>query len=176
MNSRSELLERIVADVATNGIGDRSLRELALAVNSNHRMVIYHFGSRSGLVTAIVACVEESQRQLLRELATTTTDSATLILALWHRLSAPKMRPFVRLFFETVASSAHSADDSLTYAWLKDIGGLVPWLTTPDLVEIRLGIAVTRGLLIDVVASNNSGPATKSLKRFIAMWQSSSQS
>ena len=53
-DARTRLLERIVADVGANGLGDRSLRDLAVAVGSSHRMLHYHFGSRAGVVTALV--------------------------------------------------------------------------------------------------------------------------
>ena len=64
-DARSELLDRIVDEVAQHGIGDRSLRDLAAAVGSSHRMLLYHFGSRAGLVAAIVVEVEARQRSLM---------------------------------------------------------------------------------------------------------------
>ena len=90
-DARTRLLERIVADVGANGLGDRSLRDLAVAVGSSHRMLHYHFGSRAGVVTALVELVEASQRALLDELADGTNDPAELVLALWARVSSPAM-------------------------------------------------------------------------------------
>ena len=40
-----------------------------------------------------------------------------------------------------------------------------------DPVEIRLGVAVTRGLLIDVLATGDATAATESLERFLEMWE-----
>ena len=65
MDARAELLDRVVADVAEHGLTDRSLRDIAAAVGTSHRMLLYHFGSRQGLVAAIVQSVEAAQRQLL---------------------------------------------------------------------------------------------------------------
>ena len=67
MGARDDLLARIVDDVAEHGIGDRSLRHLAESVGSSHRMLHYHFGSREGLVAAIVDEVEGRQRGALAE-------------------------------------------------------------------------------------------------------------
>ena len=39
-----------------------------------------------------------------------------------------------------------------------------------DATEIRLGIAVIRGLLLDVVAGGDLDGATASLERFLSMW------
>jgi AcrR family transcriptional regulator len=148
--ARDELLARIIAEVAAGGLADRSLREIAEAVGSSHRMVLYHFGSREGLVTAI-------------------DDPAELVRALWARTSAPEMMPFVRLFFECVALTG---GEGLTDPWLgtsSDIAGRLG--LPPDEDELRLGVAVTRGLLIDVLATGDSGPATRSLERFLEMWE-----
>ncbi|MDT7648160.1 MAG: hypothetical protein QOC75_5160, partial [Pseudonocardiales bacterium] len=38
----------------TRGISDLSLRQLADALGTSHRMLIYHFGSKEGLLTEVV--------------------------------------------------------------------------------------------------------------------------
>jgi AcrR family transcriptional regulator len=165
---RAQLLERVVAEVAANGLADRSLRDLAEAVGSSHRMLLYHFGSRAGLVAAIVESTEAAQRALLAELAHEVEDPAELVRALWARVSAPEMLPFVRLFFECVGLTG---GERLTDPWLAvsaTVGRQIGLDTNED--ELRLGVAVTRGLLIDVLATGDAGPATRSLERFLEMW------
>ena len=167
-DARSRLLERIVAEVGANGLGDRSLRDLAVAVGSSHRMLHYHFGSRAGLVTALVELVEASQRALLDQLASQTDDPADLVLALWARVSSPEMRPFVRLFFECVGATG---GQGLTDPWLEEGPGIATKLgIVVDATELRLGVALTRGLLIDVLATGDTRPATDAMRRYIAMW------
>ncbi len=39
-----------------------------------------------------------------------------------------------------------------------------------DATDVRLGIAVTRGLLLDVMTGGDIAGATKSLERFLALW------
>lgn len=171
--ARDELLARIIAEVAAGGLADRSLREIAEAVGSSHRMVLYHFGSREGLVTAIVQSVEAAQRLLLVELSAQIDDPAELVRALWARTCAPEMLPFVRLFFECVALTG---GEGLTDPWLgtsSDIAGRLGLSADED--ELRLGVAVTRGLLIDVLAVGDAGPATRSLERFLEMWEAGRQ-
>ena len=165
--ARTNLLERIVDEVASNGLADRSLRELATAVGSSHRMLIFHFGSRAGLVSAIVETVESAQRDLLTELVGQTSSPSELVLALWARVSSPELRPFVRLFFECVAL----AGEDLTDPWIEvsetvagELGIVV------DEAELRLGIAVSRGLLIDVLTTGETGPATVAIERFVEIW------
>lgn len=166
---RDALLARVIDDVARQGLSDRSLRELARATGTSHRMLLYHFGSREGLVTEIVAAVEASQRTMLRELATTVDGPAELIRALWRRVSAEQLRPFLRLFFESlVYTSRGQAGDRITAPWLTDSEAVAAQLGVAyDEVDIRLGIAVVRGLLIDVLATGETAAATASLERFL---------
>lgn len=165
--ARTNLLERIVDEVASNGLADRSLRELAAAVGSSHRMLIFHFGSRAGLVSAIVETVESAQRDLLTELAGQTSSPSELVLALWSRVSSPELRPFVRLFFECVAL----AGEDLTDSWIEVSATVADELgVVVDEAELRLGIAVSRGLLIDVLTTGETAPATASIERFVEIW------
>jgi len=168
-DARSQLLDRIVDEVAVNGLADRSLRDVAEAIGSSHRMLNYHFGSRAGLVTAIVETVEAAQRDLLAELSAEIDDPIDLARALWDRTVAPEMLPFVRLFFECVALTG---GQGLTDPWIArslEVSDRLDVATDED--ELRLGVAVTRGLLIDVLASSDASKATKAFERYLEMWR-----
>ncbi len=198
-DSRTDLLERVVDEVARHGLGDRSLRDLAAAVGTSHRMLHYHFGSRDGLVAAIVAEVETQQRALLAD-ADPSTDPREVARAVWRRVSDPRMRPFVQLFFETAAYSSRVADatptspavaarpamsappdptmnSDLTTAWIEEQAALSMRMgTTADPIDVRLGIAVVRGLLLDIIAGGDVDAATASFERFVEMWLGPSSS
>jgi AcrR family transcriptional regulator len=172
-NPKADLLARIIDDVSVHGLADRSLRDLSAAVGTSHRMVIYHFGSRDGLVAAIVEATESAQRDSFRALAAAADGPAGLIRALWDQVSSPELRPFVRLFFETVAASGRRPrSDDLTAPWLDDSQPISEQFARGfDAVEVRLGVAVVRGLLIDVLANDDTTTATESLERFLTLWE-----
>lgn len=163
--SRTVLLDRIVDEVAARGMVDRSLRDLAEAVGSSHRMVLYHFGSREGLVAAIVEAVEAAQRDLQARLAAESSSPAELVRRMWAHLSSEELRPFVRLFFECVAAGS----DELTESWIEESGVISDQLGVdfPE-EEVRMSVALVRGLLIDVLTSGETEPATAALERFLA--------
>jgi hypothetical protein len=48
--ARDRLLDAAVEHALSKGIVDLSLREIAAALGTSHRMIIYHFGSREGLL------------------------------------------------------------------------------------------------------------------------------
>lgn len=166
---REGLLTKIVDDVAQHGLEDRSLRDVAHAVGTSHRMLLYHFGSRTGLIEAIVGEMEERERAYVRDLAATVETPAELLRALWHQLVSPEILPFVGLFFEMVALASRGPATDLTSPWLSDAGPIAEKLgTAMDDDEARMCIAVVRGLLVDVLTTGDVEPATRSLDAFLA--------
>ncbi len=168
-DAKEALLATVMDEVASRGLADRSLREIAEAAGTSHRMLLYHFGSRAGMVAAIVTATEEAQRAALLDLATRHSSADELILALWAQVSSEEQRPFVRLFFECVAATDGAG---LTDPWLAVASEVTDALGHDvDVDRIRLGVAVTRGLLIDVLATGSTETATRSLEQFVEMWR-----
>ncbi|MGY6502561.1 MAG: TetR/AcrR family transcriptional regulator [Acidimicrobiales bacterium] len=176
-DARAALLDTTIAHVATHGLSDLSLREIAGAVGSSHRMLHYHFGGRDGLVAAIVDSIETQQRAALEALASGVDTPRQLIERQWDQLTDPEVRPFVALFFEVLALALHRRPgtdgflDTLTDPWL-DLAERIAGDLHADLDrdELRLGVAVVRGLSIEVVATGDPEPATRSLRRFLDRW------
>jgi len=175
--ARQDLLDRTIEYVARHGLSDLSLRELAAGIGSSHRMLIYHFDSREGLLAAIVKSIEGQQREALELLATDAVTPRQLVTAQWAQLSDPALRPYVVLFFEVLALALQRRPgtegflDQLTAPWLDLGAALADQLeitVTPD--EIRLGIAVVRGLLLEATASGDYAGSGASLQRFLEMW------
>jgi AcrR family transcriptional regulator len=140
-------------------------------------MLNFHFGSRDGLLAAIVGSIEAQQRVALEQLATGAGTPADLVRAQWAQLSDPALRPAIALFFEVLALAVQGRPgtegflDSLTDPWLDTAAGIADGLavrTTRD--ELRLGVAVVRGLLIEVLASGDLAGPTASLERFLDLW------
>src|ERR1700756_993464 len=91
---RRELLDKLVEEFAAGGVGDRSLRDVAAAIGTSHRMLLHHFGSREELLGAIVEDVERRQMTVLPDLPTTPADH---FAAMWADVSRPELRPLERL-------------------------------------------------------------------------------
>ena len=98
--ARERLLAAAVGHALDTGIADLSLRQLAAATGTSHRMLLYHFGSREGLLAAVTEAVEEQQRASLLEPGTTSAHHARQS---WQRFSDPRLWPQERLFFELYA-------------------------------------------------------------------------
>src|SRR5438132_9559653 len=66
--TRAALLDAAVDYATANGLGDVSLRQMAAALGTSHRMLIYHFGSKDGLLVEVVNEVERRQRESMAAL------------------------------------------------------------------------------------------------------------
>jgi AcrR family transcriptional regulator len=180
-NAREELLQRAIAHVAENGVGDRSLRGLAAALGTSHRMLIHHFGSKDGLWVAIVQAVEQRQRELLGDyLPVPGQPPADALRAWWRHLSDPSLWPNERLFFELYGRALQgeeparemlegTVEDWLDAAAAASAGGAVP--AEVARAQARLGIAVTRGLLLDLLATGDREGTDAAMEAFIALYE-----
>ena len=157
---RRELLDALVAVFADGGIGGRSLREVAEAVGTSHRMLLHHFSSRDELLVAIVDEVERRQREVLGQLP---ADPAEGFAAMWADVRRPELRPFERLFFECYARGAQGEEPYARMLpgavdnWLAEIG---------DVPLARLGLAVIRGLLLDLVGTDDDAGVQAAAEAF----------
>ncbi|OBI94489.1 TetR family transcriptional regulator [Mycobacterium alsense] len=164
---RRQLLDALVDEFAAGGVGDRSLRDVAAAVGTSHRMLLHHFGSREDLLVAIVEEVESRQMALLPDLPTTPAES---FAAMWSHLRQPELRQAERLFFECYSRAAQGekpfarmVPDAVD-GWLREVKEVAEGPVDPALA--RLGLAVIRGLLLDLVATDDDAGVDAAARAF----------
>ena len=179
-NTRERLLTAAVDYAAEHGLTDLSLRTLAAGLGTSHRMLIFHFGSKEGLLVEVVRAVEAQQRALLDELrANPQLGPLDQMRALWQHLTSPALWPYERLFFEVYAQGLQGKapakrllEDAID-AWLAPIADLLvsqgmPWEEAS--ADARLAIAVTRGLLLDLLATGDIDAVDAAMDRFTALY------
>jgi AcrR family transcriptional regulator len=176
-DSRARLLTATIAHLETNGLSDVSLRELARGIGTSHRMLIYHFGSRDGLLVAVVKAIEAAQIEALTGLATDVNlEPAEAIRTLWRRVADPSMWPHERLFFEVYGQAlqgrvgAVDLLDDIVETWVHS--GAAYWEqygASPDEArsQARLGLAVVRGLLLDLLATGDREGTDAAIESYI---------
>ncbi|HUA07803.1 MAG TPA: TetR/AcrR family transcriptional regulator [Candidatus Acidoferrales bacterium] len=104
LESRAALLERVSAYVVEHGLAGLSLRPLAKAVGSSPRMLLYHFGSKEAIVTAVLRGIRERQLAMFDQLRRSELSTpAAICRAAWAYMRTPAILPMLRLFFETYA-------------------------------------------------------------------------
>jgi AcrR family transcriptional regulator len=170
LGRRRQLLDALIEEFAAGGIGDRSLRDVAAVVGTSHRMLLHHFASRQELLLAIVEEVEHRQMAVLSDLP---TEPAGSFAAMWAILCRPELRPFERLFFECYSRGVQGEEPfarmvpGAVDGWLAEVdkaaGG------SSDAALVRLGLAVTRGLLLDLVATDDDAGVTSAAQAFVEL-------
>jgi AcrR family transcriptional regulator len=100
---RRRLLERVADHVLEHGASDLSLSELARAVGSNNRMLLYYFGSKEEVLREATLVAFERYPHLegaLRRLCEGTGDLRERLARLWADIAHPENLPFLALFFQ----------------------------------------------------------------------------
>jgi AcrR family transcriptional regulator len=173
--TRQDLLTAVIADLMQEGLRDRSLRDIAAAVGTSHRMLIHHFGSRHGLMTAVVEAIEEDQKRFLESIDGELDD---VLRVMWQRVSDPALWPAERLFFECYARALHGEEPFARMLpgaiedWLERTGARGPTPgVPPDLARagVRLGLAVFRGLLLDLVGTGDREGVDAAFEAYAAL-------
>ncbi|HVE95473.1 MAG TPA: TetR/AcrR family transcriptional regulator [Pseudonocardiaceae bacterium] len=180
IDPKQRLLAGTVDYLAANGASEISLRRLAAALGTSHRMLIYHFGSKEGLLIEVVRVMEQRQREVFTELALDPSASpGEIARGFWRRLADPAMWPHERLFFEMYGRALQGDPctapllDSLVESWLAP---LTEWnrrqgMPVPTAqVNARLGVAVVRGLLLDLLATGDRQATDAAMEHLIAMY------
>jgi AcrR family transcriptional regulator len=165
---RAELLDACYGFVLTHGLAGLSLRPLAAATGTSPRVLLYLFGSKENLVREVLARARREQIALLAgaldlDTAPPAGRFAELAGRLWDLLSAPEQRALVRLTYEAFLRSV-SRDPGPWQGYAAETAR--DWLdllvrAQPDtpraLAEARAtrALALIRGLLLDLLASDN---------------------
>ena len=100
---RAELLARCTDQVLADGLIGLSLRPLAAAVGTSDRMLIYHFGSRDGLVAAVID--ESTERSVAYLGSLTAPKSVRLgVLRLWRAYREKPLHACNLIYVQAAAS------------------------------------------------------------------------
>lgn len=179
-NARDALLRAALGHVERHGISDLSLRELAAAIGTSHRMLIYHFGSKEGLEVAIVQAVERAQQVFLTQLLEAEeADPAGVIRTMWRRLADPALAGAERLFFEVYVLALQRRPgtggflEGVVDSWVNAATERAVRIGIDERrarADVRLGVAVMRGLLLDLLATGDRAGVDAAVERYLELY------
>lgn len=180
---KRQLLDLAYGYVLNHGLADMSLRPLADAVGSSPRVLLYLFGSKDGLVQAILARARADELRMLDAVRDDPRpggyDLARAGELVWHWLAAPEHRKLNTLWVEGYARSLGDGDGTADGTG----PGAGPWTgfarrtvddwlavfaaaqapehrdTAAGTAERTLLLAVLRGALLDLLATGDTGRA-----------------
>jgi AcrR family transcriptional regulator len=179
---RAELLDLAYEYAVQHGRTDITLRPIAAAIGSSPRVLIYLFGSKDGLIKALLGRSRAEEVALLSELRQVGASSRDTLreatLRIWSYLAEEARRPLLRLWLDGYARSlsqpagpwAGFARDSVE-DWLALLADVQPAEirdTAAGLAERTLALAVLRGALLDLLSTNDQARVTAAVRALIS--------
>jgi AcrR family transcriptional regulator len=172
---RDQLLESAYRYVLERGLTDLSLRPLAQAIGSSPRVLLFLFGSKDGLVRALLSRARQDERTLIEDLRAAQAASLPAVARrIWEWLAAPEHRGLLVLWTESYARSLVApggtwggfATATVT-DWLELLADAQPpdQRTTPaGEAQRTLVLATLRGALLDLLATGDRQRTTAAVQ------------
>ena len=178
---QTELLERAYAHALRHGLADLSLRPLAAAIGSSPRVLLFLFGSKDGLVRALLARARVDELALLAALRPAdgrpSVDVDAVAVRLWEWLAAPAHRPLLTLWAEGYVRSLVDPDGpwagfarATVDDWLDLLAESQPPAerrTVAGTNRRTAALAVLRGALLDLLATGDAHRTTAAVNAYL---------
>lgn len=160
-----QLLEAAYGYVLEHGLADMSLRPIAAAIGSSPRVLLYLFGSKDGLIRAILGRARQDELDKLGALRARAPgdrgdDLAVVTHEVWAWLQDREHRALLRLWVEVYARSLVDPAgpwggfaEQTVHDWLGLLAEHAPDGTTA--AELTLLLAVLRGAMFDLLATGD---------------------
>lgn len=180
---KQELLEAAYQYVLGNGLADMSLRPLAKEIGSSPRVLLFLFGSKEGLVRALLTRAREEELRYLAALRDERGGLAATGRDVWAWLADPAHRALLALWVEGYARSLLGAPgpwadfgrdtvrdwlDLLAERQAADAPGKdcaeSPENPADTADERTLLLAVLRGALLDLLATGDTERVTRAVE------------
>ncbi|MEV0976361.1 TetR family transcriptional regulator [Streptomyces sp. NPDC049915] len=176
-----ELLEAAYRYALAHGLTDLSLRPLAEAIGSSPRVLLFLFGSKDGLVQALLARARDDELALLARVRQPDRPAGLVpaVERVWAWLAAKEHRPLLRLWAEAYARSLVQPDGAwagFARATVQDWLGVLADCQPPferdgedGAVRRTLALAVLRGALLDLLATDDEQRLTAAVEHQLAL-------
>jgi AcrR family transcriptional regulator len=173
---RDELIAKALDDFLEHGLAGLSLRPLARRIGTSARLLVYHFGSKDGLVTAVMDEVRARTQASFAAFSSRPgrRNGKDVMLAFWGWMIHPANLRYVHLLFEVQVLALKEPRVYARYlkgtssSWLKLISGALP-ASKDARVVATLCAAVMDGLLLEVLSTGDRRRATLALAAFDRM-------
>jgi AcrR family transcriptional regulator len=169
---RRALLDAAYGYVLEHGLATLSLRPLAAAIGSSPRVLLFLFGSKDGLVRAILGRARADELAVLDTVrrAGEADGPAAAAEAIWAWLVAPEHRALLTLWVEGYGRALVEPGGAwagfatrTVHDWLAVLAGV----GGGDEVDRTLLLAVLRGALLDLLATGDIARTSAAVARFL---------
>ncbi len=179
-SKRDVLLDKIIDQLMTSGISDLSLRELASQLDTSHRVLLYHFGSKEELISEVVQEVRHREKSHFVDSVVPNNQASTgqALTAFYDHNVSEAMRPYFHLFYEVWGIAQANPD-----AYEKFLDGIVSvWVDSLSEILLRAGygyedartratlvLAAMRGLQLDIFTTGEKERADRAFDALVSL-------
>lgn len=167
---RARLLDACTDHALHQGLPDR-LEPLATAAGTSTRMLIYHFGTRDGLLREVLGQARQRQVEAFTDLLRVRPEEpypVTLGRA-WSAMTGPGGQPYLRMFGRLNETAGEPLwpgfRRTATTDWLAPLEAGMGSVGRPELATVVL--AVIRGLLMDLDATSDTTRTDRAFHDFL---------
>jgi AcrR family transcriptional regulator len=175
---REELLQLAYQYAVAHGRADLSLRPIAAAIGSSPRVLLYLFGSKDGLIRALLAKARAEELAMLAGFRHAGAGLAATAELTWSWLADESHRPLLRLWLDVYCRSL--TDPAGPWAgfatgtvrdWLDLLADAQPPAerhTEAALADRTAVLAILRGALLDLLATGDTARTSAAVARSLA--------
>jgi AcrR family transcriptional regulator len=176
MLAREQLLHKCLRYFLKHGVANLSLRPLADAMGTSARMLVHHFGSKEGLITAVMERVR-SRLQVLFEPpmgSKSDTEPAEVMLAFWRLTTGRKYLPYMRLLLEVQILAIQNPARYERYlmdtssSWMGLVQRALP-KGKRSAAMATLSTAVIDGLMLEYLSTGDLARTSHAVELFLAL-------
>ena len=170
---REELIEKTLDYFLEHGVASLSLRPLAQQIGTSARLLVYHFGSKDGLITAVMDALRvRIQKSFIGfKPSPARIQSKGVMHEFWGWTIRPENARYARLLFEVQALAIQNPGAYARYleggssSWLELIEASLP-PSKENRIIATLCAAVMDGLLVEYLSTGDRQRTTRALDLF----------
>jgi AcrR family transcriptional regulator len=174
---RAEIIEAAYEYVLANGLAGASLRPVAEAVGSSTGVLRFLFGSKDGLVAALLERARADELAALERLPA-DGDLPAVASAVWDWLVEPRHAAVLRLWAESYAASLQDDAGPWTGFGATTVQDWLAVLARAQQGSVRntaagraqrtAVLAVLRGCFLDLLATGDRARTTRAVRDYLA--------
>lgn len=176
----NELLEAAYAYTLAHGLAELSLRPLASAIGSSPRVLLYLYGSKEGLVRALLRRARADELALLvaARAGAASLGLGDALLAIWRWLAAAEHRSLLCLWVEAYGRALIEPDGpwggfarQTVEDWLEVLASSQAPARRRSAVgaaERTAALAVVRGALLDLLATGDYRRTSAAIEAYVS--------
>lgn len=179
IKGREKLLQAANELAHHHGISDIPLRQLATELGTSHRMLLYYFESKEGLMAELMKAKERDSMRFFNELrANQEISPKEKLWQFWRFIVAPEREMGARLWIEVFSQAlggrgyAGELLPTIIESWVEPLSYICEQMGSPPekaAADGRIVLGAVHGLALQLTATHNREAADEAFHRVLEL-------